>query len=275
MSDPQFTSAATLSIEALADLFTRSFAAYFYPGTTTPQALSRRVPAEQIDLFHSPVLLAGGEPAGLALLARRGERAWCGGFGIVEPQRGRGLAHALADALIRQARAAGARRLTLEVLTRNQVALRVYGRAGLQITRRLLVLSWRPGEADQPAAEALDPAEPADLVLGHFAGLHPAPPAWQREPAALLALPGLRGLALREGGALLAYAIVQGDAEGTRIYDLGARDGPAAGRLLAALQAGAASLLSINEPEGSPLTAAYLRAGFLVADEQHELELPL
>ncbi|NJN19332.1 MAG: GNAT family N-acetyltransferase, partial [Oscillochloris sp.] len=77
-----FASAATLSLEALADLFTRSFEGYFYPGTTTTALLARRVRTESIDLLHSPIVLRDDVPVGIALVARRDRRAWCGGFGI-------------------------------------------------------------------------------------------------------------------------------------------------------------------------------------------------
>lgn len=270
-----FTPAAGLSLEALADLFTRSFEAYFYPGVTSTQTLARRVATEQIDLMRSVVLRVDGEPAGVALLARRGERAWCGGFGVTAPHRGRGLAHELAAAMIAEAREAGAERLTLEALTRNSGALKVYEAAGLQIVRRLLIVAWRPDDGglvgDAPALEAADPAA---LVLGHFAALHHAPAAWQREPASLLTLPELRGLALREDGATVAYALAQGE-ESLRIQDFAARDEPAARRLIAALQAGGLPITSVNEPAESPLTPAFLRSGFVVADEQHELALAL
>ena len=266
------TSAAELSLEALADLFTRSFEAYFYPGITSAHTLARRVASENIDLLRSLVLRVDGAPAGVALLAHRGERAWCGGFGITLPHRGQGHAHTLARALLHEAHEAGADQLALEVLARNTPALHVYERAGMHIARRLLILSWRP--AEEPLAQGdtaqLEQADPTALVLGHFAAMHPRPAAWQREPAALLVLPELRGLALREAGQISAYALVQGE-ESLRLQDFGARDEAAADRLLAALQSQARSITSVNEPADSPLTPAFLRAGFLVADEQHEL----
>jgi RimJ/RimL family protein N-acetyltransferase len=276
MSDAvTYTPAASLSLEALADLFTRSFEAYFYPGVTTAAVLARRIAAEDIDLLRSLVLRVGGEAAGVALLCRRGQRAWCGGFGVTMPYRGRGLAHGLAAEMIRQARAGGAQTLTLEALVRNTAALRVYQAAGMSIARRLLVLAWRLGDEEPPPALAIVQLPTDELVLGHYAALHPVGAAWQREPAALLTLPDLRGLALREDGALVAYALVSGDASGLRLADFAARDEPAARRMLAALQARAASLTSVNEPAESPLTAAFLRSGFVVADEQHELRIEL
>jgi RimJ/RimL family protein N-acetyltransferase len=275
MSTVAFTPAAGLALDALADLFTRSFADYFYPGITSTQTLARRVASENIDLLRSVVLRVDGEPAGVALLARRGERTWCAGFGVTLPHRGKGHAHALAQALIEEARESDAARFSLEVLTRNQRALRVYERAGLRIVRRLLILSWRPDDTWSPGAhDTLEPADPAGLVLGHFAALHPAPAAWQREPAALLALPELHGLALREGGETLAYAIVQGEGA-LRLQDFAARDPAAAARLIAALQATSGGITSVNEPAESPLTPAFLRAGFVVADEQHEMTIEL
>jgi RimJ/RimL family protein N-acetyltransferase len=275
MSAVTFTPAAGLSLDALADLFTRSFADYFYPGITSTQTMARRVASENIDLLRSVVLRVDDEPAGVALLARRGERTWCGGFGVTLSYRGKGHAHALAEALIEEARESDAARFSLEVLTRNERALKVYERAGLRIVRRLLILSWRPDDGWSPGAhDALEPADPAELVLRHFAALHPTPAAWQREPAALLALPELRGLALRENGQTMAYAIVQGEGA-LRLQDFAARDQGTAARLIAALQATAGGITSVNEPAESPLTPAFLRAGFVVADEQHEMTTEL
>jgi GNAT superfamily N-acetyltransferase len=275
-TDVSFTPASGLSLEALADLFTRSFEDYFYPGITSVHTLARRVAVENINLLHSVVLRVGGEPAGVALLARRGERAWCAGFGITVPHRGQGHAHRLMGALLHEVREAGAERFSLEVLTRNTPALKVYQAAGMAIQRRLLIVSWRPDDswADDPAAPTLEEANPTELVLRQFAALHHAPAAWQREPAALLALSELRGLALREGGEVVAYALLQGE-ESARLQDFAARDEPAARALLAALQRRYASILSVNEPAESPLTQAFLRSGFVVADEQHELAMAL
>ncbi|MEI7771268.1 MAG: hypothetical protein WCI67_14855, partial [Chloroflexales bacterium] len=76
-------------------------------------------------------------------------------------------------------------------------------------------------------------------------------------------------------GGPAAYALVSGDVASTRIADLGARDAASAHALLRGLQPQARSLISINEPAESPLTAAFYRAGFVVADEQHEMEIML
>src|SRR3954466_10842646 len=74
-----FASAAAYTLDALGDIFTRSFENYFYPGTTTAAILAARVRTEQIDLQRSLVMRVGDAPAGLALLGLRSDRAWCGG----------------------------------------------------------------------------------------------------------------------------------------------------------------------------------------------------
>jgi RimJ/RimL family protein N-acetyltransferase len=273
--DISFAPASNYSLIELANIFTRSFAEYFYPGITTPDTLSRRIREEQIDLRASQVLLVDNTPAGIALIAQRDRRAWCAGFGVMREQRGHGFAHDLAAAMLQAAREADAEHFSLEVLTRNDKALRVYERAGLRITRRLLILTWRPGDNEPPAPPyPLDSVNPADLVLTLFSALHPAPAAWQREPAALLSLTDAQGLRLRMGERQ-AYVIVNGNDDNLRIQDFGATDDGVANLLLGSLKSRTRSITSINEPQESPLTAAFLRNGFLVADEQHEMEVEL
>ena len=285
----RFVPASSFGLDALADIFTRSFEEYFYPGTTSAETMAQRVRVEQIDLHRSLVMLAGEQPAGLALLARRGDHAWCGGFGVMLPLRGRGLSHPLAAAMLDQARQSNARHFSLEVLTRNERAIKTYARLGLHTRRDLQILEWRrpedepraenqaPGAAGdrQSAAEVHEVEAPARL-LERFAALHPAPAAWQRDLPALLTRGGFRGLAIEEAGVTAAYVLYQVNAEGAaRIDDLGALRAEQAVELLAALQARSQRIVTINEPADSPLTAAFLSAGFAEIDRQHEMWIDL
>jgi GNAT superfamily N-acetyltransferase len=297
-SQVTFAPAASYSLDALGDIFTRSFENYFYPGTTTGAILSTRVRTEQIDLQRSLVMRVGDDAGGIALLGLRGERAWCGGFGVMLPFRGRGLAHELAAAMLGQARQSGVRGCVLEVLTRNQPAIKTYARAGFQPLRDLQVLEWRrqqgplqsSGQALQAVAQAdqkppqqeahrhqdaLVQSTPAAL-LAHFAALHHAPAAWQRDLPALLVRGGLHGLALMNGERPYAYTLVTPmPVSGARVEDVGARDVEQAATLLSALQARYARLISINEPADSALTPAFAAAGFVEVDRQHELWVDL
>lgn len=274
MDDIRFVPASTFSLETFADIFTRSFEGYFYPGITTAPILALRTRVEQIDLQRSLVMLVGEEPAGQALLALRAERAWCGGFGVAANFRGRGLSHPLAAAIIDQARQANATAFQLEVLTRNEKAVKTYTRAGLAIRRDLHVFEWRSDGAALPADTALEEASPAEL-LAHYGRLHPVQAAWQRSLPSLLVRGGMRGLALRQGGELRGYVLYSGGAEAGRIEDLGATDADAAAAVLRGLQGRFPRLLSINEPADSPLTPAFAACGFNESDRQHEMHLAL
>jgi GNAT superfamily N-acetyltransferase len=293
---PAFLPASTFSLDALGDIFTRSFENYFYPGTTTAAVLATRARIEQLDLHRSLVLRLGDELAGIALLGLRGDRAWCGGFGVTLPFRGRGLSHELAAAMLDQARQASARGCALEVLTRNQPAIKTYARAGFKLVRDLQVLEWRRSqESPEPSVEAEEHKivrqantqlyQQADeqlqtplvqlhptALLAYFTALHPAPAAWQRDLPALLARGGMHGLAWMDGARLRAYALLTLTPDsGARVEDIGADDVEQAALLLAALQARYTRLISVNEPVDSALTPAFEAAGFIEADRQHEL----
>jgi ribosomal protein S18 acetylase RimI-like enzyme len=279
MSDEiRFVPASTFSLDALAKIFTRAFEGYFYPGTTSAAVLALRTRLEQLDMHHSIVMQAGDEVAGIALLALRVDRAWCGGFGVTAPFRGQGLAHRLAGALLDTARAAGGRVCTLEVLTRNEHAIKTYQRAGLGITRDLRIMEWKRAiEGEQSAAadatDALAQHPPA-VLLERFAVLHPVPAAWQRDLPALLVRDKLVGWALADEHA--AYALISASPDGgARIEDLGAERAEHAAALLIALQARYPRLVSVNEPSDSPLVAAYDLAGFAEIDRQHEMRIEL
>jgi GNAT superfamily N-acetyltransferase len=298
-SQVTFAPAASYTLDALGDIFTRSFEDYFYPGTTTAAILSARMRTEQIDLQRSLVMRVGNDLAGIALLGLRGDRAWCGGFGVLLPFRGRGLAHELVAAMLDQARQASARGCGLEVLTRNQRAIKTYARAGFQPQRDLQVLEWHQPQApvqdgidienegigrhadrqsNQPDAGKLQSViaylDPA-VLLAHFMPLHPAPAAWQRDLPALLVRSGMLGLALRDGDQPRAYALLTPTPDGARIEDVGAVDAEQAATLLTALQVRYARLISVNEPADSPLTPAFEASGFIEADRQHEMWIDL
>jgi ribosomal protein S18 acetylase RimI-like enzyme len=311
---PRFLPASSFALDALADIFTRSFEAYFYQGVTTAELLARRVRAEQIDLHRSLVMLLGDAPAGQALVALRGERAWCGGFGVMLPFRGRGLARPLAAAMLDSARQAGARSFSLEVLTRNERAIKTYTHAGFRARRDLQIFEWRRPDEEPPRGYPTENREPGGhehrtnggeqrtanraatndalqttddgqsisevaeplRLLDRFAALHPSPAAWQRDLPALLARGGVRGLAIMEHAVMAAYVLFQLGVEGSaRIEDLGAERAEQAAALLGALQSRSARIVSVNEPADSPLTAAFLSAGFLESDRQHELSIEL
>jgi GNAT superfamily N-acetyltransferase len=273
----RFASAASVSLEVYAEAFTAGFGGYPMPITFDVPKLSGKVRKEQYDLEHSLIAYEGVEPAGVAVLAIRGEAGWCGGFGVVPSRRGRGLGRRLMAALLESARAAGVRRLTLEVLRENAAALRLYEAAGLRVVRDLLVLDRgaTPGVGRAArAADQLEDSEAAEL-LPHFARLHALAPAWQRDLPSLLAA-RTRGLRLGPRERPRAYALLARGRDGkTHLSDLAAEDEDAARELSAGLARLADAFRVVNEPAPSPFVAPLLELGFEESARQYEMRIEL
>ena len=138
-----FLPGSCFDLDFLADLYTRTFAEYFYPCLVTTAEMEEIVRVEQLDLDRCPVMLFGKEPVGFATLGIRGSESYCRGFGVIVPYRGKGLGHVLCDEMIRLAKDAGARRMVLGVIKENIPALQTYGRAGFQTLREMISLEWR------------------------------------------------------------------------------------------------------------------------------------
>jgi GNAT superfamily N-acetyltransferase len=278
LSDDRLTivSAASVSLVAYAAAFTSAFRGYHHPVEHDSATLARRVRVEQYDLENSLLAYDGGEVAGVAALAVRGGRGWVAGLAVVPEQRGRGRGRELTSALVARARAAGLRRLSLEVLTPNVAARRLYEWAGMHVTRDLLVLERAAVAAWEETPRAAAPSEaPADELLKHYARLHTEPPAWQRELSSLLAA-DLRGFCVGERERPCAYALLgQGRDGDTHISDLAAADDAQADAVCAALGRVPGVLRIINEPERSPFVAPLLRHGFAEVLRQHEMTMEL
>lgn len=271
-----FESAATLPLDRVALLFCQSFAGYFVPIELTAKQLAARLRIEQIDLHFSSVVFVDGEPAGIALLGMRGDRAWCGGFGVVPQWRGKGLALPLTRHMLAVASANGATSCALEVLCQNERAIQVYTSAGFRVARDLLSLEWGRVEPLEVASreDALASFDPRDL-LPSFGRLRPAEPPWQRDLPSLLAMGGLRGVVLGDPATPTAYAVLRMDPKGTRIADFGMRDHEAGTSLLELLQRRFDKLSVANEPEPSPTIRAFVASGFVEVHRQHEMTIAL
>jgi GNAT superfamily N-acetyltransferase len=179
-----FVAAAELPYRELAQLFERSFEDYVVPMRATPSGTEARNRIEHVDLFASKIALHGAAPVALALIARRGRRSRVAAMGVVVEARGSGVARALLDHVIDEARARGDEALILECIASNARALRLYRRAGFVVTGRLV--GWRAGAlaaVPQPIVE-VDPAE-----LGRrLARTDHASLPWQLAPETLAAL---------------------------------------------------------------------------------------
>jgi ribosomal protein S18 acetylase RimI-like enzyme len=284
MSIIRYAQASALSLDAVADLYTRTFADYYYAAHITTDLMVMFQRVEQINLDFSPVQYVDDEAVGLATVGLRGTQACCKGFGVVAPFRGRGLAEPLSMEVIRQARLAGARTLQLGVLKHNERAVRTYFSTGYKVTRDLLSFEWTQGDVD-PASAAGQSIKFADAfvtlsaakdVLQHFARLHPAQPSWGHDLPALRAMDGLQALASYDGARLNGYILYQpGGADQAQVQDVAADSVELGAALLRALQPRFARLYRHNETADSAMVPAFVAAGFRETMQRYEMKLEL
>ncbi|MDA1311717.1 MAG: GNAT family N-acetyltransferase [Acidobacteria bacterium] len=276
-----FLPGSSFDLDFLADLYTQTFADYFYPCVVTTEELARWARVEHLDLDRCPVLLVDDKPVGLATVGIRGERSYCKGFGVIVSHRGKGLAHKLCGEMVRLAEQAGARRMTLGVIKHNTRAVETYCKAGFQLRRELLSLEWH-ADADDVAQPPLDSsvgevieARPQDL-LAHFDDLHAVQPIWNRDLPSLRQINSLQGLAAMSDSGPEAYVLFQAANGTTEIVDLAARTGarPAKllGNLLRKLQENHPHLMCHNESADNPLLPVMLDSGFRETIRRLELE---
>jgi hypothetical protein len=165
--------------------------------------------------------------------------------------------------------------LGLEMLARNTPARHLYERAGMHVTRDLLILG-RDDEAEAINRSITLTEGAPEILLRHFTRLHLRPPAWQRDLPSLLATDGVRGFYLGETDAPRAYALLAARPDGVaQLVDLAACDDEAAHALAAGLVALPYRLRLGNEPEDSLFIAALAAHGFVETDRQHEMACEL
>ncbi|MBC7911026.1 MAG: GNAT family N-acetyltransferase [Pyrinomonadaceae bacterium] len=268
-----FKPATSVSLDELAAAFNHSFAGYFYPMQMNGEMLARRVRLEQLDLQNSLLAYQGEIFVGLWLFGMRGARGWCGGFGIVPEFRGRGCASLLMSEFLARARGCGVKKLSLEVLTRNTPAIRLYERAGMRVERDLIIFERTRKAEDSATAYPHDLKEAApDALLRHFERLHAWKLGWQRQKISLLAADLLQGFYLGDKDAPDAYSLVVTRPDGiTQVIDLAAANKDYAAALSARIATRCGALRVVNEPEESFFNHALRAHGFSEVDRQHEM----
>ena len=207
MNHPQFEvlSASGFCLDALTALFNRSFAGYLFPVNLSSEGLSHRIRTEDMDLHASKVVLMDGEPAGLALIARRGCRSRLAAMGVTEEGRHQGLGRLLTQAVLTDAmnrKGGGDRGMRLEVFEDNIAARKLYEDEGFRVLRRL-VGHTLPSPMPQPASLELHDTP----VWNHVVSAESIDLPWQLEPGTLAVLCAPARVASLDGR---AWALIYG-----------------------------------------------------------------
>lgn len=153
----RFTRIEDFGLVRTAELLTRAFADYFVKIPFTAAGLPQMALSDSVDFARSPVVWLDGQPAGAALIARRGAISRLAGMALVPAARGRGAGRALMEHLLTEARERGDQRMGLEVIEQNVAAGKLYEAVGFTRVRRLVGFAGPApdGLADDPGlAEA-------------------------------------------------------------------------------------------------------------------------
>jgi ribosomal protein S18 acetylase RimI-like enzyme len=165
-------------LPALAKAFQVSFSDYFVPMNMDETHLREFIYVNDIDLKLSFLAeTPSGQPVGQALSGRRGEQGWIGGVGLHPEYRGKGIARDLVRKQLMAFRDGGVQEVTLEVLSQNERAMKLYDKLGFETVRDLQYYRhMRPEIDDAPVPENLRFEDaPIEAVIEMYTPDHP----WQ------------------------------------------------------------------------------------------------
>jgi ribosomal protein S18 acetylase RimI-like enzyme len=272
MSEITFSTTAEVGIAALARAVSDVFQSVPYEHEPfpppTPEFFVDGFRVHNVDFGHSVVARdADGQIVGIAVLARRGERAYLSDFGVVPEFRRRGIARRLMEAFLEEARRSGATMAELAADAANP-AVRLYESAGFRTVRKLVSLRGNAGKLATGPVAANVRSFDVGALMDWYGGERSPQPMWERELTSLLAETDARALlAVRGGGerAFLLYAWRPG--LGTiELLHLGLAAEASAEDVRAVLAAAAreaptARLLDQGQPPGSRWHRLLLAAG--------------
>lgn len=130
--------ASNYSLTELTNFLNEGFEDYFVPVQFTTTAFLNMLRKDGLDLSSSRVLMAEGQPGGIALIARRGWTSRLAAMGVSKKMRGQGAGSWLMDELIKEACQREDREMVLEVIEQNEPAVKLYQKYGFQMVRRLI-----------------------------------------------------------------------------------------------------------------------------------------
>lgn len=199
----------------LVQLLNLSFEGYVVPVHFEHTQFQTMLRKDNVDLEASRILLADDKPTGIALIARRGWSSRLAAMGLAKEMRGKKAGTWLMENLIREARERGDRRMSLEVIERNEAGVRLYKRHGFQVVRRLVSFVYQDAKQD-----AKDGLQELDLrEMGRLVSLYGLPDLpWQLSGETLALLtPPARAYETGEGACI---ALSNPEAEHVVIWSL-------------------------------------------------------
>lgn len=121
----------------IVDSFNRSFADYFVKIVLTQSSLEEKIAAESIDLERSAGTFLNGKLAGFILTGIDGNISYNAGTGVLPEYRGNNLTEKMYGFLLPKLKLSGVHSQKLEVITKNEPAIKTYEKVGFRKVRTL------------------------------------------------------------------------------------------------------------------------------------------
>ena len=209
-----------VELDRAVEALRRGFADYLVPIPVDRRMLLHMLTHDGVDASLSRLVCQGDVAIGCALVARRGWTSRLAGMAIVPEARGKGVGRRTMQTLLAQARERGDRRMVLEVIERNEPALKLYESLGFTRVRRLVSLERPASDASDEAGVAeSNPLQEIDIQeVAHAVARHGLPDLPWQLSAESLALSSPPTRAFRLGGA--AVVVTDLRANGVAILSL-------------------------------------------------------
>ena len=278
-ADSTLIAADRLSLAQLCDVYNLGRADYLVPMPMNQTRLARYLRQYDVDLSHSLVALQSGQALGLALLGRRGTRAWITRLGVAAEARKSGLGRRLVSSLVEEAQRLGCAAVILEVIRENVAARQLFEQLGFRATRELLVLRRPPAPIDRPGRlSGLRSLQHAESLIQ--LAERQDDPSWLTETASLAAagpLAGLRAAGSDGQDLWLVYQVNAWELSRMVLCADGPEGLPMAQELLTELhwRHPLKDAVLENLPAADPLLPAYQALGYLRAFTRVEMRLDL
>jgi ribosomal protein S18 acetylase RimI-like enzyme len=194
--------------------FNRAFSDYFVPIAATEEAMEKRWRTGRVDYSLSFGAFDQGKLVGFIITGVDGlnglKTAYNAGTGVIPEYRSRRLVENLYEVALPAFSAAGIKQSTLEVITRNEKAIKAYQKVGFQIVRTLHCFKGNLiSDLENISENGFVITRTSDLDFNLLAPLQPYEFSWDnRNEGVALIRPDLEGWLLHQHGNLKGYVLL-------------------------------------------------------------------
>lgn len=160
------TNFADCTVNQVSDILNLSFEDYMVPLKFSPELVASMLRTQGVDLLESRLLLADGEPAGAAMIARRGTISRVASLGVYKKFRRAGGARYMMETVIEEARARKDTIYELEAVEGNDNATTLYSSLGFERVRLLVGYIGEDLTGEDVPIEEISIPEAARLIGG-------------------------------------------------------------------------------------------------------------